>query len=144
MGGGQQVLRLRKEPRRVLVMKTRTPEAIWERDHFPMIGKLGQAALAAFAIALVSGGCTAAQVQEGRDSPSTAAPPNAVAILTSRKSPMEEKAVGCISEGVHTALPKVRVIPPEEFRRSVFTAWPPDEPPLRGPGRPPPGQGSQG
>ncbi len=73
------------------------------------------------------GGCTTAQVREDRKASTGIVPGEAIAILTSTGSPLEGEAVGCITEAVRTAIPKVRIVLPDEFRRTVFAAQPPDD-----------------
>jgi hypothetical protein len=91
------------------------------------VGKSGQLVVGFLAMAWVWAGCATPHVQEVREPPSRIMPREAIAILTVTDSPLEGEAVGCISEAVRTAHPKARIIPPDEFRRSVFAARPPDE-----------------
>jgi len=92
-----------------------------------LVGKSGQLVVGIFAMISLLDGCTTAQVHDVGEASGGIRPREAIAILTIIGSPLEGEAVGCISEAIHAATPKVRIIPPDEFRRSVFAARPPDD-----------------
>lgn len=92
-----------------------------------LVGKSGQLVVGIFAMISLLDGCTTAQVHDVGEASGGIRPREAIAILTVTDSPLEGEAVGCISEAVRTAHPKARIIPPDEFRRTVFAARPPDD-----------------
>jgi len=92
-----------------------------------LVGKSVQLVVGIFAMISLLAGCTTAQVHDVGETSGGIRPREAIAILTVTDSPLEGEAVGCISEAVRTAHPKARIIPPDEFRRTVFAARPPDD-----------------
>ena len=80
-------------------------------------------------------GCTTASVRENREAPTGIGASDALTFVLSPRfsihaRPVEEGAiVGCISDVVHKANPLLRIIPPDEFRRTVFPDLAPEAAP---------------
>jgi hypothetical protein len=69
---------------------------------------------------LLTVGCTTAQVQFARKTPTVAEPNHSILLLAMTESPLEIEAQECIADSVRAAIPGVRIIDRDEFRRSVF------------------------
>ncbi len=73
---------------------------------------------------LFSVGCATAQVRKSEGTGAGAA----LAILSAQHSKLEMKAAGCIADAVRAAHPMLGIVTADEFRRTVFAYWTPDEP----------------
>ena len=65
-------------------------------------------------------GCTTAQVQFARKTQTIAERRDSVLLLALTESPLEIEAQECIGDSVRAAIPGVRIIDRDEFRRQVF------------------------
>lgn len=80
-------------------------------------------------------GCTTAQVQAIRQTPTQIEPREGIAIIFSRQfsldgRPIEEKEiVNCISDAVRREQPGWRIVSPDEFRRTAFPDLSPEAAP---------------
>ena len=91
--------------------------------------RLGKIAVGLVAIAWLWTGCTSAQTLETRKTSTRIEPREAIAILWQHptgRPPDEARAVEdefgrCVSETIHMTHPGLRIILPDEFRRTVFS-----------------------
>jgi hypothetical protein len=74
-------------------------------------------------VALLWTGCATVttQLQEVRHNPTGIASDDSVAILASTESPLENEAIGCITEALRGVNPAMPVITSDEFRRTIFS-----------------------
>ncbi len=85
------------------------------------------ACAALLTLSLLGGGCTTVWVQERRLAPTGLAPQDAIAlILTSplgneQLSGIENQVTGCIRDALGQTHPDLRIVPSDEFRKSVFS-----------------------
>ena len=92
-----------------------------------------------FAIALLLAisltACTTSAVTIGREMPTEVTSGEAIAFVFSPQFSLdarrveESEIIGCISDVVRKAHPKLRIVPPEEFRRTVFPDLAPEAAP---------------
>lgn len=114
--------------------ETGTSAALWESVRPGPGWRSGRLAIALLATGSLWVGCTAAHVRDVRKMPTGIEREEGVTILLLRDFSLEarvadEKIVGCVSEAIRRAHPTIRIIPPEEFRRTAFPDLDPDAAP---------------
>jgi hypothetical protein len=79
-------------------------------------------------VVLLASGCTTSQIDFVRKTDTMIDARERVAILLSTGSPLERDAVACIVEALRKAKSGVRIMTPDEFRRSIFYYGYPENP----------------
>ena len=73
------------------------------------------------AMPLLTGCATTLDVHKVAEFPAQIENHEVIAILTTTNTPAVDGAVGCISDAIKAAKPNVRIISPDEFRRTIFS-----------------------